>query len=184
MRRPVPMHDNIHDLAERARTVLAGGRHALVTLPCERAHGWVGLLDDGGEPVLLVGASSPPALGASSEPQGRVDVPGHNGERLVLTGRLRHVPGMTDTVVRRLAGAARAVVVPGSDATDVVALAFVGRRGPALPADRRSRRSWPDAGRPAQVHVDAGGEATGGPGTWLAAGTDRHGGRPRFVRAR
>src|SRR5262249_37717570 len=48
-------------LAVRARTVLAGARHALLTLPGPRVRGWTGLIDDGGEPVLLVGADSPPA---------------------------------------------------------------------------------------------------------------------------
>lgn len=116
--------DDQPDLAERARTMLAGGRHALVTLPCEPARGWVGLLDDGGEPVLLVGAGSPPAVGAASRLRGRVDVPGPDGERLVLTGTLRQLPGSPDTVVRRLAGLARTVVVPGDHASDVVALAL------------------------------------------------------------
>lgn len=37
-----PTHtQNMVTMAQQARTVLAGGRTALLTLPCEQARGWV-----------------------------------------------------------------------------------------------------------------------------------------------
>jgi hypothetical protein len=92
------------ELAVRARTVLAGGRHALLSLPCERLRGWVGLIDDGGEPVLLVSSGSPPSRAVPAARHGRIDVPGNAGERLVLAGTLRALPGTTDQVIHRLGG--------------------------------------------------------------------------------
>ena len=142
----MPIDDDTHELAERARTVLAGGHHALVTLPCERSRGWVGLLDDGGEPVLLVGAESPPALGAQSSLRGRVDVPGHGGERLVLAGTLRQLPGTVETVVRRLAGVPRTVVVPGQQRQRRRGARALGRRGADLPAGQRREHQRGAAG--------------------------------------
>ncbi|WP_308301644.1 DUF2470 domain-containing protein [Frankia umida] len=96
-------------LAGRARTVLASGRTALLTLPCERARGWVGMIDDGGEPLLMARADGRIAEAAQSGRRGWVDVPGHFGERLILTGTLRVVPGTTAQILSRLADLGRSV---------------------------------------------------------------------------
>ncbi|MBL7495360.1 DUF2470 domain-containing protein [Frankia nepalensis] len=113
-------------LAVRARTVLAGARHALLTLPGARVQGWTGLIDDGGEPVLLVGAGSPPTHAAAMVgTRGcRLDVPGTAGERLVLTGRLRTVPGSALQVARRLAGPGLTVEVPECADAELAAVAL------------------------------------------------------------
>ncbi|AEH11711.1 MULTISPECIES: DUF2470 domain-containing protein [Protofrankia] len=101
MTAPTPLEEAT---PSRARTVIAGARHALLTLPYERLCGRVGLLDDGGEPILLVTAGSPPAHAAGSSPTARVDIHGPQGERLVLSGSLRVVPGPATDVIARLAG--------------------------------------------------------------------------------
>lgn len=111
-------------LAEQARTVLASGRCALLTLSVDHIRGWVGIIDDGGEPLLLVGADSPPARSAEARRRGRVDIPGHGGERLVLAGALRPLPGTAEQVVQRLAGLGRAIVVTGGSTEDLRALAL------------------------------------------------------------
>ncbi len=112
----------------RARTVIAGARHALLTLPYERVRGRVGLLDDGGEPVLLATAGSPPVHAAGSYPTARVDIHGPQGERLVLSGSLRIVPGPAADVIARLTGpgcpAPRPPLGPGGHEQDLVAIAM------------------------------------------------------------
>ncbi|EFC82887.1 DUF2470 domain-containing protein [Parafrankia sp. EUN1f] len=102
-------------LAEQARTILAGGRRALLTLPCANVRGWAGLIDDGGEPLLIVGADSPPVHCAGAGRRARVDVCGHNGERLVLAGVLRLAPESTDDLVDRLADLGRTISVTAGD---------------------------------------------------------------------
>lgn len=97
-------------LAVQARTILASGRCALLTLPSDHIRGWVGLIDDGGEPLLVVGADSRPTRAAEAGRHARVDIPGHNGERLVLAGALRPMPGTAEQVVQRLGNLGRAVV--------------------------------------------------------------------------
>jgi hypothetical protein len=131
-------------LATRARTVLAGGRHALLTLPRHDVRGWTGLIDDGGEPVLLVGAGSPPTAAAGTVRRCRIDVPGTAGERLVLAGALRAVPGTAEQVARRIAGPGLTVVVPYDGADELAAhlpdaadRATLARAGAALAADPR-----------------------------------------------
>ncbi|MBX6388655.1 MAG: DUF2470 domain-containing protein [Frankia sp.] len=113
------------ELAVRARTVLAGARHALLTLPGARVRGWAGLIDDGGEPVLLVAAGSPPTMAAARSRRCRIDVPGADGERLVLAGQLRTVPGDAQQVAQRIAGPGLTVMVPDEGRVDdLVALAL------------------------------------------------------------
>ncbi|OHV38369.1 DUF2470 domain-containing protein [Parafrankia colletiae] len=106
-------------LAEQARTILAGGRRALLTLPCANVRGWAGLIDDGGEPLLIVGADSPPVSCAGSGRRARVDICGHNGERLVLAGVLRLVPDTTENLVERLADLGRSISVTTGDLDDL-----------------------------------------------------------------
>ncbi|MEX5632030.1 DUF2470 domain-containing protein [Parafrankia sp. FMc2] len=106
-------------LAEQARTILAGGRRALLTLPCANVRGWAGLIDDGGEPLLIVGADSPPVDCAGSGRRARVDICGHNGERLVLAGVLRLTPDTTENLVERLADLGRSISVTTGDLDDL-----------------------------------------------------------------
>jgi hypothetical protein len=130
-------------LATRARTVLAGGRRALLTLPRHDVRGWTGLIDDGGEPVLLVGAGSPPTAAAGTVRRCRIDVPGAAGERLVLAGVLRAVPGTAEQVARRIAGPGLTVVVPYDGADGLAALALSVHEVvlclPAAPSGARGR---------------------------------------------
>lgn len=109
-------------LAEQARTILAGGRRALLTLPCANVRGWAGLIDDGGEPLLIVGADSPPVHCAGAGRRARVDICGHNGERLVLSGVLRLVPQTTDDLVERLSQLGRSITVTTGDISDLQVL--------------------------------------------------------------
>ncbi|ADP85075.1 DUF2470 domain-containing protein [Pseudofrankia inefficax] len=118
-----PDDDTMPRLAIHARTVLAGARHALLTLPGARVCGWTGLIDDGGEPVLLVGAGSPPTLTAGSR-RCRLDVPGFTGERLVLGGQLRTMPGSAEQIARRIAGPGLRPTMPDYDDDGLVALAL------------------------------------------------------------
>jgi len=105
-----PSHEeHMIAMAQRARTVLASGRTARLTLPGQRARGWVGVVDDGGEPVLVAGTDSRIAQAARNGRRSWVDIPGHFGERLILAGPLRVVPGTTDQIVRRLADVGRTV---------------------------------------------------------------------------
>lgn len=86
-----PTHtQNMVTLAQQARTVLAGGRTALLTLPCEQARGWVGVIDDGGEPVLMASTEGRLACAARNGRRSWVEVPGHAGERLILAGTGYH----------------------------------------------------------------------------------------------
>jgi len=122
---PEEPDEAMSQLAVRARTVLAGGRHALLTLPGPRVRGWTGLIDDGGEPLLLVGAGSPPIRSAAaSSRRCRIDVPGAGGERLVLAGQLRTVPGSAEQVARRIAGPGLTVEVPPCGAGELAAVAL------------------------------------------------------------
>lgn len=117
-----PDDDAMPRLAVHARTVLAGARHALLTLPGARVCGWTGLIDDGGEPVLLVGTGSPPTLAAAAR-RCRLDVPGPAGERLVLSGRLRTMPGNARQIATRIAGPGLRPM-PDCDDDGLVALAL------------------------------------------------------------
>jgi Protein of unknown function (DUF2470) len=120
------------ETAGHARTILAGARHALLTLPtgCRRPgkageRGWVGLVDDGGEPVLLARAASSPALATvSGSTPARTDVPGPAGERLILAGTLVRVPGPVETVLAAIQAArpSSLAVVPDDDPDTLVAL--------------------------------------------------------------
>ncbi|CAO5192826.1 DUF2470 domain-containing protein [Frankia sp. AiPs1] len=101
--------DEMAELARRARTVLASGRTALLTLPCERARGWVGMIDDGGEPLLMARTDGRIARAAHGGRRSWIEVPGHLGERLILTGTLRVVPGPTTQILRRLADLGRTI---------------------------------------------------------------------------
>jgi|GEM_PF-3393614 len=140
--------------ADRARTIMAGARHALLSLPtgCRRPgspgeRGWVGLVDDGGEPVLLARADSAPdrATGRGSMPA-RADVPGPDGERLVLTGTLTKVPGSVETVLADIHSAhpSALAVVPDDDPTSLVALRLTVTdvRLGVLPAGSRRVGEW------------------------------------------
>ncbi|MDT3444977.1 MULTISPECIES: DUF2470 domain-containing protein [unclassified Pseudofrankia] len=155
--------------AVRARTVLAGARHALLTVLGPRVRGWTGLIDDGGEPVLLVGADSPPtrAAAAGSARRCRLDIPGAAGERLVLAGQLRTVPGSAEQVARRIAGPGLTVEVPqcGGDELAAVALS-VDEVLLCLPsvAEPGARRGW--------LHRVAGGAASAAEGGALGQGTE------------
>ncbi len=102
--------------ARTARTVLAGARHGLLTLSGERMRGWVGLLDDGGEPIILAGAASPPAAAGLTGGHARVDVPGPVGERVILIGDLRPRPGSAEQVTARLSTPERPVALVGAEA--------------------------------------------------------------------
>ncbi len=97
----------------QARTIIAGARHALLTLPYDRVRGWVGLLDDGGEPVLLATVGSLPTRVAGNSPTARVDIPGPTGERLVLAGSLRVLPGPVTEIITRIRGVGCGVPRPG-----------------------------------------------------------------------
>ncbi|WP_045876976.1 hypothetical protein [Pseudofrankia sp. DC12] len=118
-----PDDDAMPRLAIHARTVLAGARHALLTLPGARVCGWTGLIDDGGEPVLLVGAGSPPTLTAGAR-RCRLDVPGFRGERLVLGGQLRTMPGSAEQIARRIAGPGLRPTMQDYDDDGLAALAL------------------------------------------------------------
>ncbi|WP_261556870.1 DUF2470 domain-containing protein [Frankia tisae] len=108
MMSPIHTQDMV-TMARQARTVLAGGRTALLTLPCEQARGWVGVIDDGGEPVLMASTEGRLAGAARNGRRSWVEVPGHAGERLILAGPLRMVPGTTEQILRRLADLGRTV---------------------------------------------------------------------------
>lgn len=101
--------EHMTEMAQHARTVLAGGRTALLTLPGEQARGWVGVIDDGGEPMLMASNDGRIAAAARNGRRSWVDVPGHLGERLILAGPLRLVPGTTEQILRRLADLGRTV---------------------------------------------------------------------------
>ncbi|MGF7235930.1 MAG: DUF2470 domain-containing protein [Frankia sp.] len=101
--------------AEHARTVVAGARHALLTLSVDRMRGWVGFLDDGGEAIILAGAASPPAAAGLTGSHARVDVPGPAGERVILIGDLRPLPGSAEKVSARLSTPERPVTLGGAD---------------------------------------------------------------------
>ncbi|MCM3921381.1 DUF2470 domain-containing protein [Frankia sp. AiPs1] len=135
-------------MAQRARTVLAGGRTALLTLPCEQARGWVGVIDDGGEPVLMAGTGGRLASAAKNAKRSWVEVPGHAGERLILTGPLRVVPGTTEQIMSRLADLGRTVSTEDglTDGLSVLALSVddVVLCLPTVVRDGRPRR-WPSA---------------------------------------
>ncbi len=107
--KPLAHQQRMIEMAQRARTVLAGGRTALLTLPREQARGWVGVIDDGGEPMLMANTDGPVVQAARKGRRSWVDVPGHFGERLILAGPLRLVPGTTGQVQRRLADLGRTV---------------------------------------------------------------------------
>ncbi|CAO5248260.1 DUF2470 domain-containing protein [Frankia sp. AgKG'84/4] len=107
--KPLAHQEHMIEMAQRARTVLAGGRTALLTLPREQARGWMGVIDDGGEPMLLANSDGPVVQAARKGRRSWVDVPGHFGERLILAGPLRLVPGTTDQILRRLADLGRTV---------------------------------------------------------------------------
>ncbi|MCK9894337.1 DUF2470 domain-containing protein [Frankia sp. AgB32] len=120
-----PAHqEHMIEMAQRARTVLASGRTALLTLPREQARGWVGVIDDGGEPMVVANAEGPVVRAAHKGRRSWVDVPGHFGERLILAGSLRLVPGSTDQILRRLADPGRTVdTIDGSiDGLSVLAV--------------------------------------------------------------
>ncbi|ONH26796.1 DUF2470 domain-containing protein [Pseudofrankia asymbiotica] len=158
--------------AVRARTVLAGARHALLTLLGPRVRGWTGLIDDGGEPVLLVGADSPPtrAAAAGSARRCRLDVPGASGERLVLAGQLRTVPGSAEQVARRIAGPGLTVEVPECGGSELAAVALsVDEVLLCLPsaAAPGARRGWLH-----RVHRAAGGVASGARSGALGQGAE------------
>jgi hypothetical protein len=155
--------------AVRARTVLAGARHALLTLLGPRVRGWSGLIDDGGEPVLLVGADSPPARAAAagSVRRCRLDVPGAAGERLVLAGQLRAVPGSAEQVAQRITGPGLTVEMPPCAAGELAAVALsVDEVLLCLPsvAEPGVRRGW--------LHRGAGGAAGEPAGRALGRGPE------------
>ncbi|OHV27204.1 DUF2470 domain-containing protein [Parafrankia soli] len=180
-------------LAEQARTILAGGRCALLTLPCAHVRGWVGLIDDGGEPLLLVGADSPPARCADSGRRARVDVPGHNGERLVLAGVLASAAETADELVQRLGNLGRSITVTSGDisdlrvlsvAVDEVLICLPGRAEAPAGADRAPVADRTVADRtaagsvPVATELAAGTEAAHAElaaGTELATGTEAAG---------
>ncbi|OHV39596.1 MULTISPECIES: hypothetical protein [Pseudofrankia] len=158
--------------AVRARTVLAGARHALLTLLGPRVRGWTGLIDDGGEPVLLVGADSPPAraAAAASSRRCRLDIPGATGERLVLAGQLRAVPGSAEQVARRIAGPGLTVEVPPCGDNELAAVALsVDEVLLCLPsaAEPGMRRGWLH-----RVHWAAGGAVSGAESKALGQGAE------------
>lgn len=178
-------------LAEQARTILAGGRCALLTLPCAHVRGWVGLIDDGGEPLLLVGADSPPARCADSGRRARVDVPGHNGERLVLAGVLASAAETADELVQRLCNLGRSITVTSGDisdlrvlsvAVDEVLICLPGRAETPAGATRAPAAHRTAAGSmPAATELAAGTEAAHAElaaGTELATGTEAAGAEP------
>jgi len=157
-------------LAEQARTVLASGRCALLTLPHARVRGWVGLVDDGGEPLLLVSADSAPTRCAAAGRRGRVDVPGHSGERLVLSGVLRELPGSAEQIMRRLADLGRTITfTPGQPDDLRVVTISVDEVMICLPMDLQpgtEANATPDGVRTAVTATGRPG-ATGGRGaTW------------------
>jgi hypothetical protein len=129
---PIPGAPTDSAPANRARTILAGARHALLTLPtgCRRPggareRGWVGLVDDGGEPVLLARATSAPALATlTGSTPAHADIPGPAGERLVLAGTLVRLTGSVASVLAGIQAArpSSLAVVPDDDPDTLVAL--------------------------------------------------------------
>lgn len=155
MTSPAQTHD-MTTMARQARTVLAGGRTALLTLPCEQTRGWVGVIDDGGEPVLMVSAEGRLVSAARHGRRSWVEVPGHAGERLILAGLLRVVPGTTEQILRRLADLGRTVSTEDglTDGLSVLALS-VDDVVLCLPTtDMYSRpRRWPPATVGRRIHL-------------------------------
>ncbi|MCM3883001.1 DUF2470 domain-containing protein [Frankia sp. R82] len=67
------------------------------------------MIDDGGEPLLVARTDGRAAQAARSGRRSWVDVPGHCGERLILAGTLRVVPGTIAQILCRLADLGRSV---------------------------------------------------------------------------